>query len=114
MIHGVKGSLLAAVSLALVGCAATGGEAKSASDKPATAEKPAKFNKDPYPSTYRPYGGRPTAVRGVTIFDGEGGRIDNGVVLFAGGKVEAVGGADMAIPADYDVIDGTGKFVTQA
>ena len=57
MIRGVKGSLLAAVSLALVGCAASGGEAKSASDKPAAAEKPVKFDKDPYPSTYRPYGG---------------------------------------------------------
>ena len=109
----VKGSLLAAVSLALVGCAATGGGATSAGDKPAaSAEKPAKFDKNPYPSTYAPYPGRPTAVRGVTIFDGEGGRIDNGVVIFAGSKVEAVGGADTAIPAGYDVIDGTGKVLT--
>ncbi|MFZ5727186.1 MAG: amidohydrolase [Pseudomonadota bacterium] len=110
---GVKGSLLAAVSLALVGCAATGGGAASAGDKPAaSADKPAKFDKNPYPSTYTPYPGRPTAVRGVTIFDGEGGRIDDGVVLFANGKVEAVGGADTLIPAGYDVIDGGGKFVT--
>ncbi len=112
MMRVVKGGLLAAVSLGLTGCSATDGGVRSASDKPASAEKPAKFDKDPYPSTYRPYGGRPTAVRGVTIFDGEGGRIDNGVVLFANGKVEAVGGADTMIPPDFDVIDGTGKFVT--
>ena len=113
MIRGVKGSLLAAVSLALVGCAASKGETASAGDKPAaSAEKPAKFNKDPYPSTYKPYAGQVTAVRNVTIFDGEGGRIDNGTVLLANGKVEAVGGPDTPIPADIAVYDGTGKFLT--
>src|SRR3546814_3879783 len=96
---GVKSSLLAAVSLALAGCAATGGgETASASDKP--AEKPAKFNKNPYPSTYKPYPGQVTAVRNVTIFDGEGGRIDNGTVLLADGKVEAIGGPETPIPAE--------------
>ena len=45
MIRGVKSSLLAAVSLAFAGCAATGSDAQSAGDKPATAsaEKPAPF-----------------------------------------------------------------------
>ena len=118
MIRGVKGSLLAAVSLAFAGCAATGtsggGEANSAGDKPAaTADKPVKFNKDPYPSTYKPYAGRVTAVRNVTIFDGEGGRIDNGTILLVNGKVERVGGPDTPIPVDdVAVFDGTGKFVT--
>ncbi|MBD3747081.1 MAG: amidohydrolase [Sphingopyxis terrae] len=113
MIRGVKGSLLAAVSLAFAGCAASGTSAQSAGDKPAaSAEKPVKFNKDPYPSTYHAYAGRPTAVRGVTIFDGEGGRIDNGVALFADGKVVSIGGSDTAIPAGYDVVDGTGKYLT--
>ena len=113
MIRGVKGSLLAAVSLAFAGCAASGTSAQSAGDKPAaSAEKPVKFNKDPYPSTYHAYAGRPTAVRGVTIFDGEGGRIDNGVALFADGKVVSIGGSDTAIPAGYDVVDGSGKYLT--
>lgn len=113
MIRGVKGSLLAAVSLAFAGCAASGTSAQSAGDKPAaSAEKPVKFNKDPYPSTYHAYAGRPTAVRGVTIFDGEGGRIDNGVALFADGKVVSIGGPDTAIPAGYDVVDGSGKYLT--
>lgn len=113
MIRGVKGSLLAAVSLAFAGCAASGTSAQSAGDKPAaSAEKPVKFNKDPYPSTYHAYAGRPTAVRGATIFDGEGGRIDNGVALFADGKVVSIGGPDTATPAGYDVVDGSGKYLT--
>ncbi|MBN8845124.1 MAG: amidohydrolase [Sphingomonadales bacterium] len=114
MIRGVKGGLLAAVSMALVGCAATGTEAKSAGDKPATAaaDKPVKFNKDPYPSTYKGYPTRLTVVRNVTIFDGEGGRIDNGSVVLSSGKVDRIGGPDMELPTDADVYDGTGKFLT--
>src|SRR3546814_2158544 len=54
----------------------------------------------------------PTAVRGVTVFDGEGGRIEEGTVLLADGKVERVGGPDLAIPETYRVIDGTGKYLT--
>ncbi len=67
---------------------------------------------NPYPSTYRAYPGRPTAIRGATIFDGEGGRIDNGVVFLSEGKVTAIGGPDTPIPADIAVFDGTGKYVT--
>jgi len=49
---------------------------------------------------------------GATIYDGAGGKIENGTVLFAEGKVVAVGGADLAVPAGYTQIDGSGKFVT--
>ena len=56
-----------------------------ASTRAATA-----INKDPYPSTYRPYPGAPTALVGATVFDGAGGRIDNGTVLLADGKVVAI------------------------
>ena len=115
MMKGVKGGLLAAVSLALVGCAATGTEAKSASDKPATtasADRPARFDKDPYPSTYKPYPSRLTVVKNVTIFDGEGGRIDHGSIVLSSGKVLSLGGPDMELPTDADVYDGTGKYLT--
>jgi imidazolonepropionase-like amidohydrolase len=67
---------------------------------------------NPYPSTYKAYPGRPTAIRGATIFDGEGGRIDNGVVFLSDGKVTAIGGPDTPIPADIAVFDGTGKYLT--
>lgn len=91
----------------LSGCAETAAKPKTASSVAIT-----KPNPDPYPSTYKPYPGRATAVRNVTIFDGEGGRIDNGIVFFSGGKIVSVGGADTPIPADIAVFDGTGKFIT--
>jgi imidazolonepropionase-like amidohydrolase len=66
----------------------------------------------PYASTYRAYPGQPTALIGATVFDGEGSRIENGIVLFADGEVVGVGGADLAVPAGYVRMDGSGKFVT--
>ncbi|QNM83424.1 amidohydrolase [Sphingomonas sabuli] len=71
-----------------------------------------RINEDPFASTYAPYPGVPTAIRGATAFDGLGGRIDNATVILADGKVQAVGGPDLAVPAGAQVIDGTGKFVT--
>ena len=66
---------------------------------------------NPFPSTYRAYPGVPTLVTNVTVFDGEGGRVERGSVLFADGKIVAVG-ANVAAPAGATVIDGTGKWVT--
>lgn len=65
-----------------------------------------------FPSTYRPYPNIATAIRGATIYDGKGGKIENGVVFMSGGKIVSVGGPDTAIPADIAVFDGAGKFVT--
>ncbi|MCT2559910.1 amidohydrolase [Tsuneonella sp. YG55] len=97
--------LATAAATALSACAATG-------DQPAKSASAAAIDKNPYPSTYRPYPGTPTALVGATVFDGAGGRIDNGTVLFEGGKVTGVGGPDLAIPAGFTRIDGTGKYVT--
>jgi imidazolonepropionase-like amidohydrolase len=85
-----------------------------AATAPPVATKVSIFPKDPYPSTYHTYPGRPTLVRNVTIYDGEGARIEHGSVLFADGKVKSVGGAlaDADVPADAVIIDGTGKWVT--
>jgi len=78
---------------------------KKDKDKEAAAETP-------YPSTYKPYPGRPTALVGATVYDGRGGRIDNGTLLFENGKLVAVGGSDLAVPDGYTRIDAAGKFVT--
>ncbi len=78
----------------------------------ATKPVPVKWNADPYPSTYKAYPSTPTAIRGATILDGEGGKIERGVVFMSGGKITSVGGPDTPIPADIAVIDGTGKYVT--
>jgi imidazolonepropionase-like amidohydrolase len=50
-------------------------------------------------------------VRDVTIYDGEGGRIDHGAILLADGKVVQVG-QEIAPPAGATVIVGTGKWIT--
>lgn len=99
---------LSAASLALSACATTGA---SGGSETASASKPT-LNKNPFPSTYKPYPGTPTAIRGATILDGEGNQIDNGVVFFADGKVTAVGDASTTIPEGTTIIDGTGKYVT--
>lgn len=105
----IRPFLLAAATLTLAACATASAKPKAAA---APAAKPAPFNKDPYPSTYRAYPGPATAIRNVTVYDGEGGRIDNGIVFFSGGRIVSVGGSDTAIPADAVVIDGRGKWVT--
>ncbi|MGK6319564.1 amidohydrolase [Sphingomonas sp. DT-204] len=97
---------------AVLSLAACGNEPpKTASSKAPPPGLGKGYSHDPYPSTYKPYPGVPTVVRGVTIYDGEGGRIDNGAVLFADGKIVAVG-QSIDAPAGAAVIDGTGKWVT--
>ena len=107
-----KYTLLAcAAAFAVAGCSTTGGDGvASASAKDWTAPV-GKDGNAPFPSTYTPYPGRPTALIGATVYDGRGGRIDNGTVLFRDGKVVAVGDAALATDG-YDRIDGSGKFVT--
>ena len=90
-----------------------GGPAAASADPPPKAtstryQPPA----DPYPSTYRPYPGVPTAITGATVFDGEGGRIENGTIVMADGRILAVGGPDTPIPEGATRIDGRGRWVT--
>jgi imidazolonepropionase-like amidohydrolase len=112
MRKGFRWSLLAAF-LGLAGCTAGKEPPKTVASKSAI-KVAATISKDPYPSTYKAYPGQPTLIRNVTIYDGEGGRIENGSVLFAEGKVTSVGGAmaDSVLPAGAITIDGTGKWVT--
>jgi len=91
------------VALALGACAATPPPKKAA---------PVPINLDPYPSTYHRYPGAVTAIRGATVFDGEGGRIENGTVVLADGVIQAIGGPDIPVPEGAYQVDGTGKFVT--
>lgn len=105
------GIVMAALA-ALAACATTGGGNSASSS--AAAENRAQesaFDPDPYPSTYRPYPGRPTVITNATIYDGEGGRIDNGMVYFADGRIQAIG-ASIEIPEGADVINGAGLWVT--
>ena len=97
--------------LGLAGAVLLGG---CTGDKPRTAAARAPgtpYSRDPFPSTYRPYPGVPTLVSNVTVYDGEGGRIEGGQVLFADGRIVAVG-HNLSAPAGAVTIDGTGKWVT--
>jgi imidazolonepropionase-like amidohydrolase len=72
---------------------------------------PERFSRDPFPSTYRVYPGAVTAITGATIYDGEGGRIENGSILFSEGKIVALG-QNVDAPSGATIIDGRGKWVT--
>ena len=103
--------LVAPALAALASCAASAPPPHTqAAAAPATPPK--SYSHDPYPSTYRAYPGVLTAIVGGTVFDGEGRRIDNGVVILADGVVRAVGGPDTAIPEGAARIDARGKWVT--
>ena len=98
-------------ALALAACSATTGTASDTRSASAGGPAASADGKGPFPSTYSAYPGVPTALVGATVFDGTGGRIDNGTVLVREGKIVAVGDASLATDG-YTRIDGAGKFVT--
>lgn len=69
--------------------------------------------KDPFPSTYAPYPGKPTLITGATILTGTGARFEGGSILIENGKVTAVGAAKDVVAPDGAVrVDAAGKWVT--
>ncbi|MDB5419626.1 MAG: Imidazolonepropionase [Phenylobacterium sp.] len=109
--------MAAALAAAVSGCASTTTTTPKPGPTAARAAPPLAKGLDPqaasnpFPSTYRPLPGHPTAVVGATVFTGTGARIDNGVVLMRDGKIEAVG-ANLAVPTGYETVDGRGRWVT--
>jgi len=95
----------------LAGCVGSAPPRSASASAPSGDRVVEPWKTDPFPSTYHAYPGVPTLIANVTIYDGEGGRIDGGSVLLADGKVQAVG-RDIQAPAGAMVIDGTGKWVT--
>jgi imidazolonepropionase-like amidohydrolase len=53
----------------------------------------------------------PVAIVGATVHTLEGPAIANGVVVFEGGRISAVGGADTPIPAAAERVDARGKHL---
>ena len=68
-------------------------------------------NADPFPSTYRPVPSGVVAIRNATILTAAGPTIRNGTIVLRDGKIVAVG-ANVTVPPEARVVDGTGKFVT--
>ncbi len=52
------------------------------------------------------------AITGGTVFPISGPKIENGTVIITNGKISAVGGSNVAVPAGATRIDATGKWVT--
>lgn len=72
---------------------------------------PLPFALDPYPSTYRPLPRADVLIRGATILDGAGHRLENADLLLHEGRVAAIG-ANLSAPADVATIDAQGRWVT--
>jgi imidazolonepropionase-like amidohydrolase len=72
---------------------------------------PLSVDRPQYPSTYARRTYRPVLIRNASVFTGAGPELRNTSVLFANGKISAIG-ANRSVPADALVIDGTGKWVT--
>ena len=64
-----------------------------------------------YASTYRRHENSPVLIRNATIMTAAGPELANSSILFANGRVVAVG-SELSPPAGTVVVDGTGKFVT--
>jgi imidazolonepropionase-like amidohydrolase len=52
------------------------------------------------------------AIRGGTILTVTRGTIENGTIVLRDGKIAAIGGAGVDIPAGAEVVDAKGRFVT--
>ena len=70
----------------------------------------APWQADPFPSTYKAPPPDDMLLRGATILDGAGARIENGDVLVRGGKVAAIG-QGLANPGVREV-DAKGRWIT--
>ncbi len=68
-------------------------------------------NADPFPSTYVRPTARAFVIRNVNIFTATGPLIRGGAIAVRDGKILAVG-ATIDTPADAEVIDGNGRYVT--
>ncbi len=101
----MRALLAGCAAMALSACASMG------DDEPKSAPK--LFDRNPYASTYQAYPGAPTLIMNATVYDGLGGRIENGAVYIADGKIQMVGNAaSMTMPEGVQTIDGSGMWVT--
>jgi imidazolonepropionase-like amidohydrolase len=79
--------------------------------KTESSAKPAASRPEPFPSTYQPIASGSTLIRNATVLTGLGERLDGADVLFADGRIQAVG-PNLSAPANARVIDANGRWVT--
>ncbi len=101
---------ITAVSLSMTACGDDKDKVRNA-DAASAKSALGNFDKNPYPSTYKPYPSAPVMLTGATVYDGIGGVFASYDVLIVDGDIAAIG-EDVDVPADATVIDATGKFIT--
>ncbi|HEX7182521.1 MAG TPA: amidohydrolase [Thermoanaerobaculia bacterium] len=92
------------------GAQATEGSAEPAQAKPEKTSEPTR-TAAAYPSSYKPLPSRPVLITNATLLTAAGDRIEGGSLLMRDGKIAAVG-PQVQAPADAQVIDARGKWVT--
>jgi imidazolonepropionase-like amidohydrolase len=100
----------------LLGACATASTSKPVSP-PAAATRVAaprapEINRDPFPSTYRPFASPPVLLRGAQVYDGRGGVLPRADVLLQDGRIARIADSIQDAPANAQSVDGTGKVVT--
>ena len=87
-----------------------GGPDQHASEPP--RERPLReFAAQAYPSTYQPLPRRDTLLRGATVLDGTGRRLERTDVLLRKGLVAAVG-SNLELPVGVEIVDAAGRWIT--
>ena len=66
---------------------------------------------DPYPSTYKAAAAPATLIRGGTVLDGTGAKLDGADVLIVDGRIAAVG-PNLQAPDGASIIEAAGRWVT--
>ena len=103
-------SRLIVISALVAACASTRSDPPPAAD-PAVQKQATPAAAEPFPSTYRALPSRTTLITNATILTATGPAIERGSLLLQDGKVAAVG-ANVTAPADAQVINADGKWVT--
>lgn len=104
----LTGLLVSALALTLAGC---GGADKADTEAQSTSGEAGVINKNPFPSTYKPYASTTTLLRNATVLDGIGGMIEGGDVLIVDGKISAIG-EGLTAPDGANVVDASGRWIT--
>ncbi|WP_084419232.1 amidohydrolase [Henriciella litoralis] len=111
MKHAIKLMAGAAIAVSLSACDNGKETEPTETTKTAKSETSEAFNKNPYPSTYKPYPSETVLLQGATVFDGIGNEYQNYDVLLKGGEIAEIG-EGLEVDDDVEVVDASGKFVT--
>jgi imidazolonepropionase-like amidohydrolase len=106
----MKHKLLTMTAIGALALMATACGGSGDSDKSTSVDK-FEIDRNPFPSTYKPYPSGTVLLQNATVLDGIGGQIEDGDVLLVDGKIQAIG-ADIAATEGATIIAADGKWIT--